>query len=337
MSYTSGRVSPQAWDDFFDIHDYIAADNATVGSRYRLVAKPLALRVGMYDLASRCATFSGRGHIIGLFAPSLTMSIIKRHNINIVGNGNKTMVLAHGYGCDQIMWRFLTPEFENDYRIVLFDHVGAGKSDLSAYRRQKYESLDGYADDILEIIAETSDSPVIFVGHSVSSMIGVLAAIKRPSAFERLILVGPSPCYINDGDYVGGFTRSDIDGLLQTLADNHLGWSKAMAPVIMKNAERPELAAELEESFCRTDPEIARHFARATFLSDNRADLASLTVPSLVLQCSDDSIAPDEVGEFVHRHLTVSTLVKMKAVGHCPHLSAPAETIQLIKEYLSAL
>jgi sigma-B regulation protein RsbQ len=263
------------------------------------------------------------------------MSITRRHNIHIVGNGSKTMVLAHGYGCDQIMWRFLTPEFQNDYRIVLFDHVGAGKSDLSAYSRQKYASLNGYADDVLEIIEETSDSPVIFVGHSVSSMIGVLAAIQKPSAFERLILVGPSPCYINDGDYVGGFHRSDIDGLLQTLADNHLGWSRAMAPVIMKNAERPELAAELEASFCRTDPEIAKHFARVTFLSDNRADLASLTVPSLVLQCSDDSIAPDDVGEFVHRHLTGSTLVRMKAVGHCPHLSAPAETVQSIKEYLS--
>jgi sigma-B regulation protein RsbQ len=264
-----------------------------------------------------------------------TMSITQRNNINIVGNGNKTMVLAHGYGCDQIMWRFLTPEFQDQYRIVLFDHVGAGKSDLSAYNRQKYSTLNGYADDVVEIIAETSDSPVIFVGHSVSSIIGVLAAIKKPSAFERLILVGPSPCYINDGEYVGGFNRSDIDGLLQTLEDNHLGWSRAMAPVIMKNEERPELAAELAESFCRTDPEIAKHFARVTFLSDNRADLASVTVPSLVLQCSDDSIAPDNVGEFVHRKLAGSTFVKMQAIGHCPHLSAPAETIQSIKEYLA--
>jgi len=263
------------------------------------------------------------------------MSIVQRHNINIVGKGSKTMVFAHGFGCDQIMWRFVAPEFQEQYRIVLFDHVGAGKSDLSAYSRHKYGSLNGYADDVLEIIAETSDSgPVIFVGHSVSSMIGVLAAIKKPGAFERLILVGPSPCYINDGHYAGGFSRSDIDGLLQTLADNHLGWSRAMAPVIMKNEDKPELAAELAESFCRTDPEIAKHFARVTFLSDNRADLANLTVPSLILQCSDDSIAPDEVGEFTHRHLARSTLVRMKAVGHCPHLSAPAETVQSIKDYL---
>jgi sigma-B regulation protein RsbQ len=263
------------------------------------------------------------------------MSILQRHNINIIGKGSKTMLLAHGYGCDQIMWRFITPEFQDAYRIVLFDHVGAGKSDLSAYSRHKYGSLNGYADDVLEIIAETSDSPVIFIGHSVSSMIGVLAAIRKPDAFEKLILVGPSPCYINDGDYVGGFSRSDVEGLLQTLAHNHLGWSRAMAPVIMKNEDRPELASELAESFCRTDPEIAKHFARVTFLSDNRADLAHLTVPSLVLQCSDDSIAPDDVGEFTHGQLAGSTLVKMKAVGHCPHLSAPAETVQCITEYLS--
>jgi sigma-B regulation protein RsbQ len=263
------------------------------------------------------------------------MSIVTRHNINIIGNGGKTMLLAHGYGCDQIMWRFLTPAFQDEYRIVLFDHVGAGKSDLSAYSRQKYGALAGYADDILEIIEETASAPVVFVGHSVSSMIGILAAIKKPDAFEALILVGPSPCYINDGDYIGGFNRSDIDGLLQTLADNHLGWSRAMAPVIMKNSDRPELAAELEESFCRTDPEIAKHFARVTFLSDNRTDLASLTVPSLVLQCSDDSIAPIDVGDYVHRRLAGSSLVRLRAVGHCPHLSAPAETIQAIKEYLA--
>jgi len=263
------------------------------------------------------------------------MSVVDRHHINILGDGPRTMVLAHGYGCDQLMWRFLSTELKDEFRIVLFDHVGAGKSDLSAFNRQKYASLQGYAEDVLEIIAATSNSPVIFVGHSVSAMIGVLAAIKNPSAFERLILVGPSPCYLNEGEYVGGFNRSDIDGLLQTLADNHLGWSRAMAPVIMKNDERPELAAELAESFCRTDPEIAKHFARVTFLSDNRADLTSLRVPALILQCSDDSIAPDSVGAYVHEHLQGSTLVKMRAIGHCPHLSAPEETIRSIRDYLA--
>lgn len=264
------------------------------------------------------------------------MSIFKRHNINVLGTGEKTIVFAHGYGCDQIMWRFVVPEFQQKYKIVLFDHVGAGKSDLSSYSRKKYETLSGYADDILEIVEAVSTGPVIFVGHSVSSMIGLLAAIKKPQAFDRLIMVAPTPCYINNGDYVGGFNRSDIDGLLQTLEANHLGWSKAMAPVIMKNESNPELANELEESFCRTDPEIAKHFARVTFLSDNRADLSSLKVPSLILQCSDDSIAPVAVGDYLHSHLAGSILVKMNAVGHCPHLSAPVETVQAIKDYLQS-
>src|ERR1700685_342977 len=218
------------------------------------------------------------------------MSIFRRNNINVVGTASKTMLLAHGYGCDQIMWRYLVPSFQNDYRIVLFDHVGAGKSDLSHYSREKYGTLDGYAQDVLDIIDAVAGAPVIFVGHSVSAMIGILAANKRPEAFERLLLVGPSPCYINDPHYVGGFTRSNIEELLQTLDENHLGWSRAMAPVIMKNEDRPELASELAESFCRTDPEIAKHFARVTFLSDNRADPPLVKVPSLILQCSEDSI-----------------------------------------------
>lgn len=267
--------------------------------------------------------------------PFLIMSIFRRHNINIVGSGAKTMLLAHGYGCDQIMWRFLVPAFQNDYRIVLFDHVGAGKSDLSQYSRERYGTLDGYAQDVLDIVDAVAGAPVIFVGHSVSAMIGVLAANRQPSAFERLVLVGPSPCYMNDDTYVGGFTPDDIQGLLQTLDENHLGWSRAVAPVIMKNEDRPELASELAESFCRTDPEIAKHFARVTFLSDNRADLPSVKVPSLILQCSDDSIAPQSVGEFVHRHLPGSTLVQMRATGHCPHLSSPAETSDVIRNYLN--
>jgi sigma-B regulation protein RsbQ len=262
------------------------------------------------------------------------MSIFQRHHINVVGSGAKTMLFAHGFGCDQIMWRYLVPAFQHDYRIVLFDHVGAGKSDLSQYSREKYSTLQGYADDVLDIIDAVSGAPVIFVGHSVSAMIGVLAANKMPAFFERLILIGPSPCYINDGDYVGGFTRSDIDGLLQVLDENHLGWSRSMAPVIMKNDDRPELASELAESFCRTDPEIAKQFARVTFLSDNRADLPLVSTPSLILQCSEDSIAPETVGDFVRRSLPGSSLVTLQASGHCPHLSAPAETIQSIKDYL---
>jgi sigma-B regulation protein RsbQ len=264
------------------------------------------------------------------------MSIYQRNNIHVQGAGTKTMVLAHGFGCDQNMWRFIVPAFLSDYRVVLFDHVGAGKSDVSQYRRDKYESLEGYADDVLEIIDAVGGAPVVFVGHSVSGMIGILAAAKRPSAFERLILIGPSPCYINGPDYVGGFNKSDIEALLATLDSNYLGWSSATAPVIMGNADRPELAGELTESFCRTNPDIAKHFARVTFLSDNRHDLAQVRIPALVMQCSEDAIAPDSVGQFVHDHLPQSKLVHLSATGHCPHMSAPEETIAAMRQYLSS-
>ena len=232
------------------------------------------------------------------------------------------------------MWRLVTPAFRERYRLVLFDHVGAGKSDLSKYRRDKYGSLQGYADDVLEIIDAVGGAPVIFVGHSVSAMIGVLAANRRPELFESLVLVGPSPCYINDQDYTGGFSRTDIEGLLETLDQNHQGWSRAIAPVIMKNEGRPELSEELAESFCRTDPEIAKHFARVTFLSDNRSDLLHFRLPSLILQCSDDTIAPTCVGEYMHKHLPGSKLVVLRATGHCPHLSSPAEIVDTLKDYL---
>jgi len=246
------------------------------------------------------------------------------------------MLLAHGFGCDQNMWRFITPAFVGDYRIVLFDHVGAGKSDLTEYRHEKYATLDGYADDVLEIIDAVGGAPVIFVGHSVSAIMGVLAAAKRPDLFSNLILIGPSPCYINDSDYVGGFNRADIEALLATLDSNYLGWSTATAPAIMGNPDRPELAEELTESFCRTDPEIAKEFARVTFLSDNRRDLARAKVPALVMQCSEDVIAPDSVGQFVHDHMQESVLVRLAATGHCPHLSAPQETVAAMQRYLSA-
>lgn len=262
------------------------------------------------------------------------MSILDRNNVKVFGSGTVPMVFCHGYGCDQNMWRLITPAFEQHYKIVLFDQVGFGKSDLSAFQPGKYSSLNDYARDVLEICHELGLQNAIFVGHSVGAMIGVLAAIQEPSLFSKLVLIGPSPCYINDGDYIGGFTRIDIDGLLESLDSNHLGWSHAMAPVIMGNPERPELAEELANSFCRTDPEIAKHFARVTFLADNRADLPSLMVPSLILQCSQDAIAPAEVGDYVQRHLANSSLVLLKATGHCPQLSAPEETVAAMIEGL---
>jgi sigma-B regulation protein RsbQ len=263
------------------------------------------------------------------------MSVTERNNVALAGRaGGQPMMFAHGFGCDQNMWRYVVPAFADEYRIVLLDHVGAGKSDLSAYDRHKYATLHGYADDILEICRDLELRDVIFVGHSVSAMIGVLAAAREPERFAKLVLVGPSPRYIDDVDYVGGFTREDIDGLLEQLDSNYLGWSQALAPAIMGRPDRPELGEELTNSFCRTDPEIAKHFARVTFLSDNRADLERVTTPTLVLQCSDDVIAPTTVGEYVHSRLADSTLVFMNATGHCPNLSAPEETIAAIRGFL---
>jgi sigma-B regulation protein RsbQ len=244
------------------------------------------------------------------------------------------MVFAHGFGCDQNMWRFVAPAFVDRYRIVLFDHVGAGGSDLSAYDPEKYASLAGYAEDVVEICRELGVQGGVFVGHSVSAMIGVLAAKKAPDLFDKLVLVGPSPRYIDDGDYIGGFSEGQIHELLDFLDSNHMGWSRTMAPVIMGNPAQPELGEELTNSFCRTDPEIAKRFARATFLSDNRADLEGVTTRTLVLQCSEDVIAPRAVGEYVHRRLPNSRLVVMEATGHCPNLSAPEETVSAIRAFV---
>jgi sigma-B regulation protein RsbQ len=263
------------------------------------------------------------------------MDIRKKNNVQMIGKGDKTIMFAHGFGCDQHMWRYVVPAFKDSYQVVLFDHVGAGNSDTSAYSYSRYNTLQGYADDVLAICHSLSLSEVIFVGHSVGAIIGVLAAIKEPALFDKLILVGPSPCYINDGEYVGGFSKGDIEGLLESLESNYLGWSSTMAPIIMANKDRPGLGEELTNSFCKTDPEIAQHFARTTFLSDNRADLKKLKTKSLILQCSEDIIAPLQVGTYVHQQLSNSTLVVLKATGHCPNLSAPGETSMAILQYLS--
>ncbi|HTN62301.1 MAG TPA: alpha/beta hydrolase [Devosia sp.] len=244
------------------------------------------------------------------------------------------MVFSHGFGCDQNMWRYVTPAFVDRFRTVLFDHVGAGGSDLSAYDPAKYRNLDGYAADVIELCKTLELCDAVFVGHSVSAMIGILASIQSPGLFSKLVLVAPSPRYIDDNDYVGGFSEAQINELLEFLDTNHMGWSQAMAPAIMGNSDRPELGEELTNSFCRTDPDIAKQFARATFLSDNRDDLRRVTTPSLVLQCSEDVIAPPEVGNYVHRHLARSELKMLSATGHCPNLSAPEETIAAIKAFV---
>jgi len=265
------------------------------------------------------------------------MSALARNNVNVHGNpAGRPMVFAHGFGCDQNMWRYVWPAFEDDFRIVLFDHVGAGGSDIAAFQPDRYASLHGYADDVVEIARELDLRDIVFVGHSVSAMVGVLAATAEPDRFGSLVLIGPSPRYIDDDDYVGGFTEEDIEGLLDSMDANYLGWSSAMAPVIMGNADRPELGEDLTNSFCRSDPDIARQFARVTFLSDNRADLAGVRTPALVLQCSDDPIAPEAVGRYVAGHLPGSSFVQLEATGHCPNLSAPQETIAAIKAFVAA-
>jgi sigma-B regulation protein RsbQ len=262
-------------------------------------------------------------------------AVLSRNNVKVFGRGTQPMLFAHGFGCDQNMWRFVTPAFADDYRIVLFDYVGSGKSELAAYDVERYATLNGYASDVLDVCHALELQDVIFVGHSVSSMVGVLAANREPGLFERLILIGPSPRYINDAPaYVGGFERSDIEGLLETMEKNYIGWANHLASAIMRNPDHPELTSELVTSFCSTDPVIARRFAEATFFADNRSDLAAVEVPSLVMQCSDDMIAPAAVGEYVSRELRGSTLRHLRATGHCPHMSHPEETVAVMREYL---
>jgi sigma-B regulation protein RsbQ len=254
--------------------------------------------------------------------------------VHVRGVGERTMMFAHGFGCDQNMWRLVSAAFEKDFRTVLFDHVGAGGSDLSAYDGDKYSSLAGYAEDVVEIGRELEFRDAVFVGHSVSSMIGVLAAEKAPAMFGKLVLVGPSARYIDDDSYVGGFTAKQIEELLQFLESNHMGWSAQMAPMIMGNPDRPELGQELTNSFCRTDPEIAKEFARVTFTSDNREDLARVAVPTLVLQCSEDIIASQEVEDFVNRTIPDSRMIVLQATGHCPNLSAPEEVVSAMRTFV---
>ena len=265
----------------------------------------------------------------------MPVDVLSRNNVQIRGRGWQPLVFAHGFGCDQNMWRYVAPAFEDEYRVVLFDHVGSGRSDPSAFDARRYSTLSSYAEDLVELCEGASLSDVVFVGHSVSCMIGLLASIQRPELFARMILIGPSPCYINHPpDYVGGFERNDVEDLLGMMEKNYVGWASFFAPTVMQNSDNPELASELEGSFCSTDPKTALQFARTTFFGDNRGDLEKVTVPTLIMQCAEDVIAPVTVGEYVHRSLRGSELRMLKATGHCPHLSHPQETLEVIREYL---
>lgn len=260
--------------------------------------------------------------------------VLKRNNVRIIGEGKQAMMLAHGFGCDQNVWRHLINAYKEQYTLIVFDFVGSGQSDLSAYNSLRYSTLDGYAADVTEILETLNLQDVIFIGHSVSSMIGVRAAIRQPQYFSKLIFVAPSPCYVNDEEYIGGLDKADLESLFTMMDNNYLGWSSSMAPLIMGNADVPQLGEELTASFCATDPDIAREFARVTFLSDNRSDLTKLTVPSLTLQCTNDILAPLNVGYYIEQHTPGNTLAILEATGHCPHLSAPVETIDAINCYL---
>lgn len=262
------------------------------------------------------------------------MSALVRHNVRISGTDGPPLVFAHGYGCDQQVWRHVAPAFEHDHRIVLFDHVGAGGSDASAFDRRRYASLEAYARDVIDICREARLEDVVLVGHSISAMIGVVAARLAPELFSRLVLVAPNPCYLRDGDYDGGFSREDIEGLLETLDSNFFSWARMMAPVIMNSPEQPELAEELTNRFCAMDLRIARHFARITFLSDCRHELPQVRQECLVLQCQDDALAPLHVGQYLRAQLPRAQLAVMNATGHCPHLSAPEETVALMRRFL---
>jgi sigma-B regulation protein RsbQ len=261
-------------------------------------------------------------------------SVLLRNNVQVSGNGDRVMMFSHGFGCDQSMWHEVARQFESDFRVVLFDHVGAGRSDLAAYESAKYSTLDGYASDVVEIGRALDLHDAIFVGHSVSAMIGALASIAAPGMFSDLVMVGPSPRYIDDEGYTGGFSRPQVEELLDFLEENHLGWSAAMAPAIMGNPGKPELGTRLTNSFCATDPTIAREFARTTFLSDNRHDLARIAARTLVLQCREDIIAPTAVGEYVHANIPGSRFMLLDATGHCPNLSAPAEVTAAIRAFV---
>ncbi|PIC58321.1 sigma factor SigB regulation protein RsbQ [Sporosarcina sp. P12(2017)] len=268
----------------------------------------------------------------------MKQSILLRNNVKVTGKGERTIIFAPGFGCDLNVWNLTAPYFEDHFQVVLFDYVGSGQSDYQAYSAEKYQDLNGYAQDVLDVCNALELKEAIFVGHSVGGIIGMLAAIQKPDLFEHLILIGPSPYYLNEvPDYYGGFEKEDLEGLIQMMDMNYIGWANYLAQVIMKNPERPELSQQLEDNFCSTDPEVARRFAIATFFSDHRDDVRKVIVPSLILQCSDDSIAPVEVGRYMHRHLQNSTLEIMDATGHCPHMSHPEKTIQLIRNYLTSV
>ncbi|WP_316806398.1 alpha/beta hydrolase [Pedobacter agri] len=261
-------------------------------------------------------------------------TILIRNNVKILGQGSQVIMFAHGFGCAQSSWKYITDAFLEDYRVILFDYVGSGQSDQNQYDYHKYSTLEGYACDVIDIIEALGLKDIIFVGHSVSSMIGMIAALQIPESFKKLIFIGPSPRYLNDRDYIGGFESADIESIFTQIAEDYVGWTKGISPAVMDKAEQPELADFLQECFEETEPSIALAFAMATFKADYRHQIKNLRVPSLTLQSSNDMMAPQSAGEYIHQNTRDNFLVVMKATGHFPHISEPKETIREIKDFI---
>lgn len=262
--------------------------------------------------------------------------IRSRNNISLLGNDplKKTIVFSHGFGSDQTAWRHQVEAFKNNYNIVLFDMVGAGKSDFSAYSPNRYSTLHAYSDDLIEIITELQLQKPIIVTHSVSGMTSVLASLREPQMFEKLILICSSPRYLNDGDYKGGFDQSDLDGLFDAMSSNYHAWAAGFGPVAMGNPERPELGKEFARTLGEIRPDVAQAVARVIFTSDHRKDVPKLTTPTLVIQTSNDIAVPLEVGRYLHKNIKGSTLAHIDASGHLPHMSAPDEINSVIASFL---
>ncbi len=259
--------------------------------------------------------------------------VLSRNAVRETGAG-PTMVLLHGFGCDQSMWSRVLPALAKDHRVIQYDLTGMGASDYHAYDRRRHGSLQGHADDLIEILDAMHTGPVVAVGHSVSSVIAGLAAIKRPDLFAKLVMIGPSPCYVDKPPYRGGFSSDDIDGLLATMDENYAGWAGQLASMVA-GAGEDEAEGELNDRFCRNDPEITKHFAQVTFKADNRADLPKIKTPTLILQSARDSIAQPFVGEYVSQHIPGSRLVSIDCTGHAPHMTHPEETVAAIQEFLA--
>ena len=265
------------------------------------------------------------------------LNILSRNNVHVQGNNGPLLLYAHGFGCNQTMWNQVTPYFESTHRQVLFDYVGSGKSDLASFDVKRYSSLQGYAQDVLDVCdALGLSNGVTFVGHSVSCSVGLLASIARPELFDRLVLLGPSPCFLNHPpDYLGGFEREDLEGLLSLMDQNYIGWANYLAPVVSGETEAGALTGELSDSFCSTDPTVARVFAQTTFFSDNRADLPLVSRPCLILQHREDALAPLGVGEYMHANLQGSTLKVLDVAGHCGHMSQPFLVAEAMRNYFN--